>query len=107
MIWQDNKPAAPYKRKPFPQWDKMIAICEGASATGEDAFHPGESILEASESFQELKAAASNASNDEPEVSDDGKNDFNEPVASDDEVCSDYLSTQEQDHSNTLLKGYY
>lgn len=32
----------------------MVDICEGASATGEDAFHPGESILAAGNSFQEL-----------------------------------------------------
>ena len=35
----------------------MVDICEGASATGEDAFHPGESILSAGESYQELNNA--------------------------------------------------
>ena len=47
----------PYKKKPFPNWDKMVDMCDGASATGEDAFHPGEAILSAGESFQELDSA--------------------------------------------------
>ena len=36
----------------------MVDICEGAAASGENAFHPSESILTAGESFQELEGAA-------------------------------------------------
>lgn len=91
MILQDNKPAAPYKKKPFPNWDKMVDICEGASATGEDAFHPGESILMAGKSFQELDGA-SEPKSDMDDSSDEHKNEQDDPAASDEEVHS--LSTR-------------
>ena len=65
----------------------MVDICEGALATGEDAFHPGESILAAGESFQEL--------DDESRV-DDVDEQGNEPAVSDEEVCPLLLSSHMQ-----------
>ena len=47
----------------------MADICDGTSATGEGAFHPGESILAAGESFQELDdGRGSNSGDDDQEV---------------------------------------
>lgn len=37
----------------------MRDICEGTAATGEDALHPGENILTAGNSFEELESTAS------------------------------------------------
>ena len=35
----------------------MVEICEGTSATGDDAFHPGESVLTTGGSFQDLESS--------------------------------------------------
>ena len=71
----------------------MVDICEGATASGEDAFHPGESILTAGESFQELEGAANVKSDEDKEEiplddTDEGENKDDDMLGvSDDEVC--------------------
>jgi hypothetical protein len=67
----------------------MVDICKGASATGNNAFHPGESILMAGESFQALDDASGSSPGGDNGIGLD--NDADNVPASDDEVCPNPL----------------
>jgi hypothetical protein len=71
----------------------MVDICDGASATGEDAFHPGKAILLAGDSYQELdgtneKNIAGEDSDSEPEDdTDKSDSEHMELCKSEEHVC--------------------
>jgi len=63
----------------------MFDICEGAAATGEDAYHPGESILAADNSFQELQQPINSIA--DKDVEEEASDQEVETAYDKDEVC--------------------